>query len=128
MAAINLPTDFLLEMEHFMESEEEYRAFLESYQKERAFGLRRNPLRYNKEEFDRLEEEGQVNLRDLDWEDENSTFPLYYEDYAVNTPADAVNAYYADGFPKEYVIQDVVPITKVDMSKYKEIKKRGRKR
>lgn len=83
---------------------------------------------YNKEEFDRLEEEGQVNLRDLDWEDENSTFPLYYEDYAVNTPADAVNAYYADGFPKEYVIQDVVPITKVDMSKYKEIKKRGRKR
>lgn len=83
---------------------------------------------YNKEEFDRLEEEGQVNLRDLDWEDAKSTFPLYYEDYAVNTPADAVNAYYADGFPKEYVIQDVVPITKVDMSKYKEIKKRGRKR
>lgn len=83
---------------------------------------------YNREEFDRLEEEGQVNLRDLDWEDENSNFPLYYEDYAVNTPADAVNAYYADGFPKEYVIQDVVPITKVDMSKYKEIKKRGRKR
>lgn len=83
---------------------------------------------YNKEEFDRLEEEGQVNLRDLDWEDENGTFPLYYEDYAVNTPADAVNAYYADGFPKEYVIQDIVPITKVDMSKYKEIKKRGRKR
>lgn len=83
---------------------------------------------YNEREYNKLDDEGQVNLLDLDWENEDSTFPLYYEDYPVKTAEAAINAFYSEGYPEEYVVQDVIPITKVDMSKYKEIKERGRKR
>ena len=52
MADLKLPQDFLMEIKNFMESEEEYQAFIESYENSRAYGLRRNPLRYSREAFE----------------------------------------------------------------------------
>lgn len=52
-----LPEDFLKEMEGLFgklpeNSPEELPAFLDSLQEERSYGLRRNPLKYTKEEFE----------------------------------------------------------------------------
>ena len=47
---MELPKDFLLDMQQLLEREE-YEHFLESYQANRSFGLRYNPLKAAKEEF-----------------------------------------------------------------------------
>lgn len=46
---IKLPEEFLARMERLLGSE--YEDFLESYEKERHYGLRRNPLKASKEDF-----------------------------------------------------------------------------
>ena len=110
MAAINLPPDFLLEMEHLMETEEEYQAFLESYQKKRAYGLRRNPLRYDREEFER---KMPFKLRPIPWTKEG----YYYEpeeqpgknpyheagDYYIQEPSAMAVVELLDPKPGEYI-------------------------
>ena len=110
MAAINLPPDFLLEMEHLMETEEEYQAFLESYQKNRAYGLRRNPLRYDREEFER---KMPFKLRPIPWTKEG----YYYEpeeqpgknpyheagDYYIQEPSAMAVVELLDPKPGEYI-------------------------
>lgn len=110
MAAINLPSDFLLEMEHFMESEEEYQAFLESYQKRRAYGLRRNPLRYDKEKF---EWKMPFKLRPIPWAKEGYFYEPeeqpgkspYHEagDYYIQEPSAMAVVELLDPKPGEYI-------------------------
>ncbi len=72
MADLKLPQDFLMEIKNLMESEEEYQAFIESYENSRAYGLRRNPLRYSREAF---EEKMPFRLRPVPWSKEG-----YYYD------------------------------------------------
>lgn len=52
--AYNLPSEFLNRMQDYFETKTEYQAFLDSYETERSYGLRRNPLKYTKEEFEAL--------------------------------------------------------------------------
>ena len=48
---MTLPEDFLTEMHTLLPDEEEYRSFLRSYEGERSYGLRYNPLKLSREAF-----------------------------------------------------------------------------
>ena len=60
----NLPSAFLERMQEYFQDKTEYQAFLDSYGKERSYGLRRNPLKYTKEEF---EAEMPFTLKNVPW-------------------------------------------------------------
>lgn len=50
---MNLPEDFLRKMERFLGNE--YEAFLEGYKGGRQYGIRMNPLKVSKDEFERMD-------------------------------------------------------------------------
>ena len=49
---MNLPTDFLNKMQTLLQ--EEYPHFLNSYQQDRVYGLRVNPIKIDKDTFEQL--------------------------------------------------------------------------
>ena len=70
--AYELPAAFVEEMKELFEtmpgvSVSELQAFLESFRKERSYGLRRNPLKFTKEEF---LEKMPFSLEDVPWAEE----------------------------------------------------------
>lgn len=67
-----LPQEFLERMEVQFRNQSEYDAFLASYQRERTYGLRYNPLKLERESF---LEDIPLNLRKIPWAEEG----FYYE-------------------------------------------------
>ena len=89
-----LPAAFVEEMETLFEklpgvSQSELPAFLESLGKERSYGLRRNPLKYEREEF---EEEMPFSLERIPWTEEGYFYKK--EDRPGKSPYHEAGAFY----------------------------------
>ena len=106
----NLPSAFLERMQEYFQDETEYQAFLDSYGKERSYGLRRNPLKYTKEEF---EVEMPFALKNVPWCQEGYFYDPsgkpgkspYHENgsYYIQEPSAMVVVEILDPQPGEYV-------------------------
>lgn len=89
-----LPAAFVEEMKELFQtlpgvSVSELPAFLESLQGERSFGLRRNPLKYTKEEF---EEKIPFSLKKVPWAEEGYFYDK--EEYPGKSPYHEAGAFY----------------------------------
>lgn len=106
----NLPSAFLERMQEYFQDKTEYQAFLDSYGKERSHGLRRNPLKYTKEEF---EVEMPFALKNVPWCQEGYFYDPsekpgkspYHENgsYYIQEPSAMVVVEILDPQPGEYV-------------------------
>jgi len=105
-----LPSAFLERMKTYFPDTTEYQAFLDSYEKERSYGLRRNPLKYTKEAF---EEQLPFQLKPVPWCEEGYFYDPnekpgkspYHENgsYYIQEPSAMIVAELLSPQPGDYV-------------------------
>ncbi len=113
-AGLRLPEAFVKEMEELFEnlpgvSPSELPAFFESLQGERSFGLRRNPLKYTKEEF---EASVPFSLRAVPWSKEGYFYQA--EEMPGKSPYHEMGAYYIQE-PSAMIAAELLDVKPGDM-------------